>query len=129
MIGALLSWLAAEDPRRRWEAALLLVELGKTDEQVIGALVSPAGIPWKLRRVGEGRLLELGKADEQVIGALISALATEGPWRRGEAARLLVQLGKTDEQVIGALISVLAVEDPGLRMQAAAAAGPAGQGG
>jgi len=119
-IKSLTDLLTAEDPGLRYNAASLLKDLGRADEQVINALLSwlTAEKPWPDIEAAS-LLKDLGRADEQVINALVSWLTAEDPGLRIEAAKLLKDLGRADEQVINAIVSWLTAEDPGLRYDAA----------
>jgi len=121
-IAALEERLSRAEPRVRYDAALSLFRLGRTDDQVIGLLVESLSDQDKYQRFATARALrDVVSRQPQLIAALIARLSDKYGFIRVAAAEALERIGPTAAPALPELQARLTDYDPMVREAAAAA--------
>ena len=103
-------------------SAKVLVELGRTNDQVLAALLRQLD-GYLDAEDAAARLGEIGRATDEVLAGLVSALQHKNPRARVEAARSVAKLGRVRDDIVTGLVQSLGSKDDGLVAAAAEALG------
>jgi HEAT repeat protein len=91
-------------------SAKVLVELGRTNDQVLAALLRQLD-GYLHAEDAAVRLGEIGRATDEVLAGLVRALQHENPRARVEGARSLAKLGRVRDDIVTGLVQALNKDD------------------